>query len=100
MTSKLSMDKYICYFHIPDLKLLITLHRNKSSALDKLLGQLGLFLLDEAIGNVLEYLFTPIACLSKVSNSRILERSVVRLLDFHNRSSKIIGQEVLIDDRL
>ena len=26
--------------------------------------------------------------------------SVVRLLDFHNRSSKIIGQEVSIDDRL
>ena len=26
--------------------------------------------------------------------------SVVRLLDFHNQSSKIIGQEVSIDDRL
>ena len=26
--------------------------------------------------------------------------SVVRLLDFHNRSSKIIVQEVSIDDRL
>ena len=26
--------------------------------------------------------------------------SVVRLLDFHNGSSKIIGQEVSIDDRL
>ena len=26
--------------------------------------------------------------------------SVVRLLDFHNRSSKIIGQDVSIDDRL
>ena len=26
--------------------------------------------------------------------------SVVRLLNFHNRSSKIIGQEVLIDHRL
>ena len=26
--------------------------------------------------------------------------SVVRLLDFQNRSSKIIGQEVWIDDRL
>ena len=26
--------------------------------------------------------------------------SVVRLLDFHNRSSKIIGQEISIDDRL
>ena len=26
--------------------------------------------------------------------------SVVRLLDFHNRSSKIIIQEFLIDDRL
>ena len=26
--------------------------------------------------------------------------SVVRLLGFHNRSSKIIGQEVSIDDQL
>ena len=30
----------------------------------------------------------------------ILFTSVVRLLDFHNRSSKIIVQEVSIDDRL
>ena len=73
-----------------------------ASALDKLLGQLGIyatwlssiaylqkqlrififftphfflwlhiFLLHEAIGNVLAYLFIPIVCLSKVSNSRI-----------------------------
>ena len=76
----------------------------KYMALDKLLGQLGiyttwlssiaylqkqllififftprfffllfhLFLLHEAIGNVLAYLFTPIVCLSRVSNSPIL----------------------------
>ena len=75
------------------LKLCVT------SALDKLLGQLGIyatwlssiaylqkqlrififlrhfffsvitgFLIDEAIRNVLAYLFTPIVCLSKVSN--------------------------------
>ena len=30
----------------------------------------------------------------------LINPSVVRLLDFHNRSSKIIGQEVSIDDRL
>ena len=72
--------------------------KNKTSALDKLLGQLGIyptwlssiaylqkqlpififlamffsvitrFLLHETIGNVLAYLFTPIICLSKVSN--------------------------------
>ena len=79
-------------------------HLGVSSALDKLLCQLGtyatwlssiaylqkqlpififflrhifflwlhLFLLHEAIGNVLAYLFTPMVCLSKVSNSRIL----------------------------
>ena len=29
-----------------------------------------------------------------------IKPSVVRLLDFHNRSSKIIVQEVSIDDRL
>ena len=33
-------------------------------------------------------------------SSKILTSSVVRLLIFHNRSSKIIGQEVSIDDRL
>ena len=33
---------------------------------------LHVFLLHEAIGNVLAYLFTPIVCLSKVSNERIL----------------------------
>ena len=33
---------------------------------------LHVFLLHEAIGNVLAYLFTPIVCLSKVSNKRVL----------------------------
>ena len=33
-------------------------------------------------------------------NVDMVNGSVVRLLDYHNRSSKIIGQEVLIDNRL
>ena len=33
-------------------------------------------------------------------SQRAVQTSVVRLLDFHNRSSKIIVQEVSIDDRL
>ena len=40
----------------------------------------------------------------KLSNEREIQTQVpshvVRLLDFHNRSSKIIVQEVSIDDRL
>ena len=32
--------------------------------------------------------------------NRLVLASVIRLLDFHNRSSKIIVQEVSIDDRL
>ena len=81
-------------------KNVLWLLRSYRSALDKLLGELGIyatwlsligylqkqlgififfyatffflliniFLLHEAIGNVLAYLFTPIVCLSKVSN--------------------------------
>ena len=37
---------------------------------------------------------------SENKGSNVLFGSVVRLLDFHIRSSKIIVQEVSIDDRL
>ena len=42
-----------------------------------------------------------IVCFFNIINSCVyMYISVVRLLDFHNRSSKIIVQEVSIDDRL